>query len=414
MRVGLIRSDLSRIYLDDVENTSQRNFSSQPPGQSRYFEYPLNLQLTSVLNQFAFLSVLGSGAVFPLTLTGANNTLTVKTTAAAGVSVTVPTGAYATAAALAVAINAQLTNAGILAVSSSQGGQIQVDTIAPGSPYVPSYAAVYAGVPQPPIGGSVAEYPFVNPINSGPTAILQVTGTLATALGIAGTLFTGLPVANGAASSASLKGEAVLNHGVYQYTAIAGQTGAAAAVASVGTNGTAVITGLTGMTANSTLHYLVLSGGSHAANDGTWQIVQYVSPTSVVIANSAAVVDTALTWTEETVTFNISYTQIGALSTFATMEGYSATTPTGSFLALATAIQNAIAPQLIETGPVLLSFAKGKLSILSAAYFQPGYPPQSNTASPFGYDESAVQRLGYAQGPAVYITANDGVTPFAL
>jgi len=96
------------------------------------------------------------------------------------------------------------------------------------------------------------------------------------------------------------------------------------------------------------------------------------------------------------------------------MEGYSATAPTGAFLALATAIQNAIAPALIETGPVLLSFAKGKLSILSAAYFQPGYPPQSNTASPFGYDESAVQRLGYAQGPAVFITENDGITPYTL
>ena len=418
MRVGLIRQDLSRIYLDDVENTSQRDFSSQPPGQSRYFEYPSNNQLTSVLNQYAFLSLLGSGASYPVSITtGSNDTLFIQTSSAAAgtTSLVVPAGSYS-AAAMVATLNPLFVNNGLQVVASVQGGQIQLDTIAP-SNVTPSFASVYAGVPQPPIGLST-EYPFVNPINSGPTAYLKVTtGThsIAATLGLATSAspITGLAVSNGAAGTTSLKGTSA-NAGVYQYTNISGQTGAAAAVASVGTNGTAVITGLTGMTANSTLHWLVLSGGSHAVNDGTWQIVQYISPTSVVIANAAALVDTSLTWHETTLSFNISYSQIGALSTFATMEGYSASTPTGAFLNLATAIQNVIAPSLVETGPVLLSFAAGKLSILSASYFQPGYPMQSSTASPFGYDESAVQRLGYAAGPAVFITENDGHTAYTL
>jgi hypothetical protein len=413
MRVGLIRQDLSRIYLDDVENTSQRNFSSQPPGQSRYFEFPSNATLTSVLNQYAFLSNPGNSATFPLTLTGANNTLTaIVQSGGPTITMTIATGTY-TAAQLAVALNAAFAANGLAQslVAIVQGstdphsGQIGINTVAPGASVTASFAATYAGVPQPPLGVSPQPpAPFVSALNSGPTAYMHLGGTLATALGVSTSALTGLTVAQLIGTSS--------NTGVYQFTAIAGQSGAAAAVASVGTNGTAVITGLTGMTANSTLHYLVLTGGSHAANDGTWQIVQYISATSVVIYNPAAVVDTALSWTEDTVSFNISYAQIGALSTFANMTGYSASTPSGAFLVLAGAVQNAVAPQLIETGPVLLSFAKGKLSLLSASYFQPGYPAQTPYQSPFG--EGATVRLGYASGPAVFITEDDGHTAYTL
>ena len=412
MRVGLIRQDLSRVYLDDVENTSQRNFSSQPPGQSRYFEYPSNAVLTSVLNQYAFLSILGSAAVYPLTISGANDTLTVKTSStSSAVSLTLTHAAYS-AAALAAYLNTLFATNGLTVVASVQGGQIQIDTVAP-SNVTPSFAAIYAGVPQPPIGLSV-EYPLVNPINSGPTAYIQLGGNATTGggtgMGLSTSVIQGLTVA-------ALKGTSS-NAGVYQYTTISGQTGTAASVTSVSTNGTAVITGLTGMTTNSTLHYLVISSASSSGNNGTFQIVQYLSATSVVIANPNAVAgdgsNGSIHFAEASVTFNIGYSHIGALSTFTTMEGYSASTPTGAFLNLATAIQNVVAPALIETGPVLLSFANGKLSILLASYFQPGYPAQSNTASPFGLNEGATTRLGYAMGPAVFITANDGSTVFSL
>jgi len=415
MRVGLIRQDLPRMFIQDLEQTSQRNFSSQPPGQTRYIEYPTSNELTSVLNQYAFLSALGASASDPLTISGSNDTLNVFSSASVSSTITVTHAAYS-AAALAAYLNAQFLNLGLLFVASVQGGQIQIDTVAPASPYVPSFATAYT-LPSPPLGLSHEHY-FVNPLNSGPTAYMKFTGNLATALGgaiaTASTAIVGLPVAATATSSVSLKGIGS-NLGVYQYTNISGQTGAAGTTAAaLGANGTVTVGGLTGMTANSVLHYLTLTGGS-AGNDGTFQIVQYISATSVVIANATAVAsDSSLTWHEQTVSFNISYSQIGALSTFVSMEGYSATVPTGSFLALATAIQNAIAPSLVETGPVLLSFAKGNLSVMVSSYFQPGYPAQGPNASPFGGNESAISRLGYAMGPAVFITENDGSTTYSL
>ena len=49
MRVAVVRSDIKTFYLDDVENSSQRNFSSEPKGQSRYFHKPTDAELTKAL-----------------------------------------------------------------------------------------------------------------------------------------------------------------------------------------------------------------------------------------------------------------------------------------------------------------------------------------------------------------------------
>jgi len=71
--------------------------------------------------------------------------------------------------------------------------------------------------------------------------------------------------------------------------------------------------------------------------------------------------------------------------------------------ACVTALQNLIAPSLVETGPVLLSFVYGKLSKLSAVTFQPGSPfPETET------------RLGYAATAAVAVVENDGNTPYSV
>ena len=418
MRVGMIRQDLARIYVDDVESSSQQCFSSAPAGQSRYLEYPSNALLTSVLNEYAYLSILGSVAG-PYTITAAtNDVFSIKTSSTAGyTSITVPAagapGTSYTAAQLVTVFNAAFATKGLLCIASVQGNHIQIDTIAPSSPYVPSYAAVYAGVPQPSIGLST-EYSTVTPINSGPTAYLSINtnviSTINATIGInnnaAVQTITGLPVSvnNIATATTSLKSA------VYAYTAIAGQTGTVAGIASV-TSGLATVTGLTGMTANSVLHALTLSngGGGGTPNDGTFPIVQYVSPTSVVIANANAVAPATngqnVHWIEKTISFNIAHATIAALSTFASMEGYNAALAscTGSYLALLNAIQGAIAPGLVETGPVLLSFAKGKLGVLSSATFQPGHPSTSSEL-----------RLGYPMGPAVYITTDDGSTPFTI
>ena len=52
MRIAIVRSDISKVYLDDVENSSQRNFSSETSGQSRYFHKPTDLQISAVLTAF--------------------------------------------------------------------------------------------------------------------------------------------------------------------------------------------------------------------------------------------------------------------------------------------------------------------------------------------------------------------------
>ena len=53
MRVAALRSDIKDIYLDDVENSSQRTFSSEPAGQSRYFHLPSDAELTAILTKYS-------------------------------------------------------------------------------------------------------------------------------------------------------------------------------------------------------------------------------------------------------------------------------------------------------------------------------------------------------------------------
>jgi hypothetical protein len=64
---------------------------------------------------------------------------------------------------------------------------------------------------------------------------------------------------------------------------------------------------------------------------------------------------------------------------------------------LVSAIQDVVAPQLVETGPVLLSFAYGNLSKFSSSSFQPGGA-----------------RVGLPAGAALYCLEDDGSTPFTL
>ena len=52
MRVAIVRSDIGSLYLDDVENTSQRCFSAEPAGQSRYFKKPSDAQFQAILTKY--------------------------------------------------------------------------------------------------------------------------------------------------------------------------------------------------------------------------------------------------------------------------------------------------------------------------------------------------------------------------
>jgi len=360
MRVAIVRSDISKVYLDDVENTSQRCFSSEPVGQSRYFHQTTDAELLAVLNAYAFLTDLGSvgAATFATNGVATDNKLNVKTSAAAAFTqVAVTIGAAVPIATIVSDLNAGFAAAGLgLTARADATNHVAIDTTAKGPA---AYFQISA---------------------ASPTA-----GTLQTILGLGLGPLSGLTVA-------------ALNSAVYIGSgAVAGQTGAAATVTGVG-GLAATVGGLTGMTPASVGHCLTLSGFTNPANNGTFRITQYLSATSVVVENAAATIDLAgHNWTEyTTLTIDVSAATINALSTFAGMTA-------AAKAALDTAVADAVAPSLVETGPVLLSFVYGKLSKLRSASFIPGGPQASTTA-----------RVGLPVGAAVAIVANDGVTPFTI
>lgn len=69
---------------------------------------------------------------------------------------------------------------------------------------------------------------------------------------------------------------------------ISGQTGSTLSILSKVGNQVTLI-GLTGMTAESAGRFLSVSGAASAANNGTFEIITYISPSSVVIINAAGV-----------------------------------------------------------------------------------------------------------------------------
>jgi hypothetical protein len=82
---------------------------------------------------------------------------------------------------------------------------------------------------------------------------------------------------------------------------ITGQIGSAASITSILGN-QVTLTGLTGMTADSAGHFLNVGGAASAANNGIFEIITFISPSSVVIINAAGVApdgyNGSLTWIE--------------------------------------------------------------------------------------------------------------------
>ncbi len=129
MRIGIVRTDIARIYLSDVENASQRDFSSQPKGQSRYFVHPTDAQLTAVLSQYALATLLGTNTS-TFNTTGSNGTklnIRVRTTDAYK-QVTVRSGAAVTAAQIVSDLNLAFKNGGIQATARVSGTSVAIDT----------------------------------------------------------------------------------------------------------------------------------------------------------------------------------------------------------------------------------------------------------------------------------------------
>lgn len=269
MRVAIVRSDIKKVYVSDIENRSQRNFSSEPAGQSRYLHMPTDAELSAVLSAYANLTIRGSDTAATVDTTVSNGTkLNVRTSASAVFTqVTVTSSATLSKAQAVIDLNAAFLNAGLSLVARISGtNQVTIDTTTKGPA---AYVEVSASSPS--------------------------TAALHTVLGIAAASATGLSVS-------------ALKTAVY--------------------------------------------------------------PTSVTVDVSAAT--------------------INALSTFTLMT-------TGAKSALDDAIANAVAPKLIETGPVLLSFAYGVMSKLRSTAFQPGGA-----------------RIGLPAGIAAAIVEDDGTTAFTL
>jgi len=190
MRIAIVRTDIQKIYLSDIENSSQRDFSSQPKGQSRYFVHPTDAQLTAVLNQYALATLVG-GNTQNFDTTVANGTkLNIRTKSTdAYKQVTVRSGAAVTAAQIVADLNVSFRNNGVGAVARVVSGAVAIDTTA-GGPGVnldldassPSTAALQTvlGLSTSPVAGvtlsalKAAVYPTATTANVGSSTILAL------------------------------------------------------------------------------------------------------------------------------------------------------------------------------------------------------------------------------------------------
>ena len=129
MRVAALRTDISKIYLADVENRAQRCFSSEPQGQSRYFERPTLTQLLGVLNTYAFLTLYGSNNAATVNTALGNNIFKVKTAASAAfTTITVTSGAAVPKATLVTDLNTAFTANGLPLLARLDGNHLVVDS----------------------------------------------------------------------------------------------------------------------------------------------------------------------------------------------------------------------------------------------------------------------------------------------
>lgn len=192
MRIGIVRTDIARIYLSDVENASQRDFSSQPKGQSRYFVHPTDAQLTAVLNKFALATLLGTNTS-TFNTTGSNGTkLNIRTSASASyVQVTVRSGAAVTAAQIVSDLNVSFKSAGVAALARVSGTSVAIDTVLGGpgvnldlDPSTPSTATLQTvlGLSTSPVPGvtlatlKAAIYPTATTVNVASATIAALGG----------------------------------------------------------------------------------------------------------------------------------------------------------------------------------------------------------------------------------------------
>ena len=122
---------------------------------------------------------------------------------------------------------------------------------------------------------------------TGFAVVITVDGTSHTAADVVAAVNAHAQVSSLMTAAVVANGSSIINGVVPATDPVTGQAGTAATVSSVA-SGIATITGLLGMSVASVGRYLTLSAAAVSANNGTFVITEYVSATSVKIANAAA------------------------------------------------------------------------------------------------------------------------------
>ncbi len=134
MRIAIVRTDIGNIYVSDIENTSQRNFSSQPRGQSLYLKRPDDPAFLAILNDFGKVTVRGTdtGATVDTAGTSNGTKLRIRSDSSASFTVaTVTSGSAVTKGLIVAELNASLTSIGLF-VSVDGTNRVIIETLVGG------------------------------------------------------------------------------------------------------------------------------------------------------------------------------------------------------------------------------------------------------------------------------------------
>lgn len=208
MRVGALRTDIQKVYLNDVESRVQRCFSSEPPGQSRYYVKPSDSELLAVLNANAPVTLNGTNAGATFNTAAGANVLVIKDAATgSNATITVTSNAATPIATIISELNAGFLANGLrLTARNSGANRVFIDSTG---------------------------------TNKGPSAYIKVdaTSTLETVLGLSTTAKTGLSVSAlktaiyPTASSINVSSANILALSTFQYLTTGAQTALVDAIA---------------------------------------------------------------------------------------------------------------------------------------------------------------------------------------
>ena len=113
MRIGVIRSDVEKIYISDVESRVQRDFPIEPPGNSRYVHKPSDDELRAVMLRRAVLTLNGINQAVSVNTTHGNNILRIKLKNGTWQSISVTAGAAVTKVQIANDLNVAFRDLGL-------------------------------------------------------------------------------------------------------------------------------------------------------------------------------------------------------------------------------------------------------------------------------------------------------------